>query len=200
SYLQALRPLALYIMVGLMGTGKTQAAEALASHWGLPVISSDVVRKELAGIPAMEHRYEEFGRGLYAEEVSRRTYEELFRRAGGLLHQGRSVILDASFRKEALRREAQRVAQAAGAEPWLIECTASEPATRKRLEQRLREPGITSDGRWEIFRQQRMAFEPVEASPAQGHLLLDTLGPPEETAFRLLKSLYAGILQRGDQS
>ena len=45
-----------------------ERAIALAKRLGLVVISSDVTRKKLAGIPTTEHRFEEFDAGIYPAE------------------------------------------------------------------------------------------------------------------------------------
>ncbi|MDP3063752.1 MAG: AAA family ATPase, partial [Chloroflexota bacterium] len=106
SYLCPLPRPTLFLTAGLMGAGKTRLAENLARRWGLEHISSDLVRKELAGIEESEHRYEPFNQGIYSQESTLKTYQEMFRRAAALLRQGRSVVLDASFSNAALRREA----------------------------------------------------------------------------------------------
>lgn len=50
----------------LSGTGKTAVASALASELDPNVISSDVVRKELAGLAATEQRHETREDGIYS--------------------------------------------------------------------------------------------------------------------------------------
>ena len=50
------RPL-LVVTMGLPATGKTTLARALAGQLGLVHLSSDVVRKQLAGLRATEHRF-----------------------------------------------------------------------------------------------------------------------------------------------
>lgn len=195
SYLVPLRGQALFVTAGLMGTGKTKLAQELSRRWGLHLISSDVVRKELAGIPPTEHRYEPFDGGIYSPEFSLKTYREMLRQAEALLDEGRSVILDASFRKASQRGEALSLARRKGIDYWFLECTAPEGVIRERLEQRRVEAEAVSDGRWEIFHQQRESFEPLTEVPEGRCILVDTSGAPSETLFRLLKGLYSRILQ-----
>ena len=65
-------------------------------------ISSDVVRKGLAGLDPGERRYEGFGQGRYDDAHTARTYYALLGPARSLLAQGQSVVLDASVpRKDA---------------------------------------------------------------------------------------------------
>ena len=92
---------------GASATGKTQLAETLAPVAALPHISSDVVRKELAGLSPSERAPER----EYSEEASLRTYAELGARAAAA---GDGAIIDATFRRRSDR--AAFPARVAG--PW----------------------------------------------------------------------------------
>jgi len=187
SYIRS-RPV-LFITAGLVGTGKTTLAQALAKRLGVVVISSDVTRKQLAGIPITEHRFEEFHSGIYSPEFSRKTYDKMFSEAGDILNDGDSVILDASFIKAEERLKAKRLAEEMGADFFIIECTLDEESIKQRLARR-RERETTSDGRWEIYQPQKRAFEPViEASPAK-HAIIDTSKPVEENIRQILNKIY----------
>ncbi len=170
----------LIITVGLMGTGKTTIANALGQRLGCAVISSDVTRKKLAGIPATEHRFEEFRSGIYSEDFSRRTYDAILAQAGKVLSRGESVILDASFRREEERARVTRLAEEKGADLLVLECRLGEAEARRRLGRRIKEK-VTSDGRWEIFQLQKESFDPVGDFPAHQHCILDTSHPIDET-------------------
>jgi len=181
------RPI-LFITVGLVGTGKTTLAQALAKRLGLAVISSDITRKQLAGVPLTEHRFEGLDSGIYSAELSRQTYDKLFAGAGGILSDGGSVILDASFIKAEERLKAKRLAEGTGADFFIIECTLDEENIKKRLARRLKQ-GSVSDGRWEIYRPQKKAFDPVEAAPSK-HAIIDTSKPIEENIRQILDKIY----------
>jgi aminoglycoside phosphotransferase family enzyme len=116
----------LFITVGLVGTGKSTIAQALAKRLGLTVISSDVTRKQLAGIPATEHRFEDLYGGIYSAELSRKTYDKMFSGAGEILGEGASVVLDASFIRAEERLNAKRAAEKAGADLFILECILDE--------------------------------------------------------------------------
>lgn len=165
-------PLRLFITVGMVGTGKTALAEALARELDVTVLSSDAVRKGLAAIPLTEHRYEEFNAGIYSADFTRRTYDALFDEADRLLSEGKSVILDASFKRAEERDRARQAARMRGADFWLIEVTCPEEVVRQRLEERLRQPNVPSDGRWEIYLAQKRDFDPVQ--PEAHHIRADS--------------------------
>ncbi len=180
---------ALFITVGLVGTGKTTLAQALARRLGLVVISSDVTRKGLAGIPVTEHRFEDFYGGIYSAELSRRTYDKMFSMAGAVLGEGGAVVLDASFIRAEERLSAKRLAQEAGADFFIIECRLDEKNIKERLVQRLKGETI-SDGRWEIYQPQKEAFEPVREATPPKHAIIDTSKPLEENIRQILGKVY----------
>jgi aminoglycoside phosphotransferase family enzyme/predicted kinase len=179
----------LFITVGLVGTGKSTLAQALARRLGLAVISSDVTRKQLAGIPVTEHRFEGFDSGIYSAELSRRTYDKMFSVAGDILSEGGSVVLDASFIRAEERLNAKRVAEETGADFCIIECRLDEKNIKERLERRLKGKAV-SDGRWEIYRPQREAFEPVREAAPPKHAIIDTSKPLAENIRQILDKIY----------
>jgi hypothetical protein len=179
---------ALFITTGLVGTGKTFLAQALAKRLGLTVISSDVTRKQLAGIPVTEHRFEKFDSGIYSPQFSRKTYDKMFSEARGILSDGGSVILDASFTKAGERLKAKGLAEEMGADFLIIECTLDEESIKQRLAQRL-EQGSASDGRWEIYQPQKRAFETVVEVPPQKHVIIDSSKPVEENIGQILDKI-----------
>jgi uncharacterized protein len=111
----------------------------LADRCGAVLLSSNRVRKELAGLDATESATAGFREGLYSTDQTEALYRHLLRRAEGLLAQGESVVLDASWtarhhRTAAAALAAQRIrdrgatasdataaiaaAMAATADPW----------------------------------------------------------------------------------
>lgn len=176
----------LFITAGLIGTGKTTVASLLARRIGAQVISSDAVRKELAQISAQEHRYEAYESGIYSAQFSRRTYEEIFRRAAALLEEGHSVIIDASFRKIVERQQALKLAATARANLLVLECVAPDEIVKEWLRQRQQEGTAISDGRLDIFDDLKRGTEPVTEVPPNQHLVVDTSGSLEDAIRQIL--------------
>jgi uncharacterized protein len=123
----------LVLVGGLPGTGKSTLAAAVADRLGWPVLNSDRVRKELAGLPAEASARSAFGTGIYTPSWTSRTYEELLRRAGELLSLGESVILDASWSSAQARSAAVGLARERHAHVVPLRCEASAEATKRRL-------------------------------------------------------------------
>jgi len=110
------------VIFGLMGTGKTTLAQALGQELGWPVVHSDAVRKTLAGLTPTTPTPTEFGKGIYDEDFSRRTYEEMLKQAKTHLAAGKSVILDGSYKREGERDLVKQLAQKNGAAAIFLYC------------------------------------------------------------------------------
>jgi uncharacterized protein len=188
-YADTLRRPWLLISCGLMGTGKSVLAEALARRLDLEVLGSDVTRKKLAGLRAQAPTAAAYGEGLYTAEWTEATYTRLFQEAERLLCQGRSVLIDASFQRARHRRQTMALAQRLGTEFCVLECWCPEEEIRRRLEARVACGGAVSDGRWELIAQQQQSFEPLFDVPPQHHLRLDTRRPPEVLAEEIMQQL-----------
>lgn len=90
-------PARLVAVGGLSGTGKTTLARRLAPVIGAApgalVLRSDVVRKELMGVPPLER----LGPEGYTDSVNHLVYRTLGERAATALAAGHSVVVDAVF-------------------------------------------------------------------------------------------------------
>ena len=148
------------VVFGLMGTGKTTLARALGESLGLAVISSDAVRKRLAGMEPTTRVPLEFGKGMYAEDFSDRTYEEMRRQARAPLATGRGVILDASFKRARERELVRQLAREQDARAVFVYCQCAPAVAWQRLGIRLTDPEAISDGRVELFQTQARDFDP----------------------------------------
>jgi uncharacterized protein len=121
---------------GLPGTGKTTLAGAVAGQLGFTVLSSDRLRKELAGLPPATPAAAAWEAGIYAPSWTGRTYAELLRRASRLLAAGESVVADASWRDPRQRAAAAAAAEAACADLVQVQCTAPATVTGARTSAR----------------------------------------------------------------
>jgi hypothetical protein len=194
SYLPVLPEPALILVCGLTGTGKSTVALELARRWDLAYISSDITRKELAGVPPEEHQYQDFARGIYSPEFTRRTYQAMLEQAKRHLAKGRSVVMDGTFRRANDRRLATVLADEHDAGVWMVECVLPPHIARRRLDQRVAAGDGISDGRWEIYQQQRQEWESVKEVPEERHLLLDTSGPLAKSMRELLYRFYCSFM------
>ena len=122
----------LVLVAGTVGSGKTTLGEALAAAMPGVVVTSDRVRKRLAGL-APDARG---GPSLYGVEARGRTYRALLERARAVLCSGRPVLLDATWARRADRAAAASLAREVGAPFRIVEATCAPEAARKRLAHR----------------------------------------------------------------
>lgn len=162
----------LLVVCGGAATGKTTLARAVADVSGLPHLSSDVTRKALAGL-APEQRAPD---GLYAEEMSLRTYAELGARAAALAS-GDGAIVDATFRRRAHRDAFAEAVSASRAEPLYVECRAPASVAFERAALRLRAGTGVSDAGPELAARQRHELDPLDEVRAERHLSIRTDQP-----------------------
>jgi aminoglycoside phosphotransferase family enzyme/predicted kinase len=126
----------LTIVGGLPGTGKSTLSAAIADHRGATVISSDRVRKEIAGLDPDRSAAAPFGEGIYSADWTQRTYAAVVHRAGILLERGEHVVLDASWSSDAHRSSARDLALRTHSMVTEICCTAPADVAAQRLANR----------------------------------------------------------------
>jgi predicted kinase len=170
-------PPTLFLLCGLMGCGKTTLAQALAFELGLPIIRSDVLRKELLGIPPQTRQASAFSAGIYTEELTRQTYAALAERAAQSLAAGASVIVDASFASTPERERFAALATTLHVPHYILYLCGDDDLHRRRLQIRSNTGIDASDGRLELFDHQKQHFSPP--APAEFVLSLDAAKPPE---------------------
>jgi uncharacterized protein len=171
---------------GLPGTGKSVLARGLAARAGFAVVRSDVVRKELAGLPAEEPSPPDQRERLYSAEWSARTYAECLHRADALVRDGRRVLIDASFHAEANRRTFLTAAGDWGVPAILLICQADPATVRARLAARR---GDASDAGWDVHQHLAAAWEePGEATRRVYHPISGD-GEPDQVLERAMDVL-----------
>ena len=126
----------LVLIGGMPGTGKSVLAGALADRLGCTLLSSDRIRKELAGLPPQAPAPAPFGTGIYATSWTERTYGEVLHRTGALLELGESVIIDASWIARGHRAAAAAVAEKGAADLVQLRCTAPPALAAQRMSSR----------------------------------------------------------------
>jgi uncharacterized protein len=177
----------LVIVCGLTGSGKSTLARALGDRLGMPVINSDAVRKQIVGNSGKN--LVPFESGIYSHATTERTYARMADLAEQHILSGEGAILDATFHRKANWEKILELAERYRIPLAIIRCYASDETTRSRLASRLAQGTDISDGRWEIYQQQKEAYEPIEEISAAAHLELDTAEPVEDLVRRVEKFL-----------
>ena len=126
----------LALVGGLPGTGKTTVGGALADRFGAVLLSSDRLRKELAGLSPSQPAPAAYGEGLYTAERTDALYAQLLHRAGELLVRGESVVLDASWTHARHRAAADELARRTHSDLVHLECRVPADLAAARLADR----------------------------------------------------------------
>ena len=95
----------LLVTCGLPGTWKTETSEEISRIKGYPILRSDLIRLEVL-------KDEDIFDEKVASSMDKRmaVYDETFRRADKTLDKADSLILDATFVSQSLRRRAAEIA------------------------------------------------------------------------------------------
>ncbi len=189
------RPMTIAVM-GRVGTGKSTQARMLGEALGWRVISSDETRKKLAGVPLHERGDDAARRRLYADDVSRKTYDAIVREAAQELSNGRGVVLDATFSRRNDRDDLRRSVR-----DWPLtfaEIVAPDDVIRERLSDRDKSSTVVSDARLSDFESLNQRYEAPDASdPTDGFRLarITSAATPAATQ-RLLLTRLVGLSNR----
>jgi len=174
----------LLITCGLPGTWKTETSEEISRIKGYPILRCDLIRLEvLKG----ENIFEE----KVASDMSKRTmvYDETFRRADEALRKSDSVIIDATFVTQSLRRRAAEVAAKHSKTFVILETYCPQEVAIARILRRTRENYESNALTEQAYLNNKKKFERVDLDDLKRlhpklkiiHLIVDTqYDPPED--------------------
>jgi uncharacterized protein len=164
-------PLAI-VFCGVPASGKSYLAAEIAARSRLPLLSSDVIRKQLAG----RHPTQAAAPEHYSDAFSQATYAELGDRAASEVGRGGGVLIDATFRR---RRDREAFADAFGEAAPLrfVECLAPAEVLAGRARARQDDPSRVSDADLGIVVRERDSWESLDEVDALDHIALRTDRP-----------------------
>jgi len=163
----------LVVVGGLPGTGKSTLAAGIGESTEALVLRSDVIRKELAGVPADRAAAAGFEQGIYTPATTATTYRELLARARAALGAGQSVVLDASWSAEANRIDARALAEDTVSDLVELRCVTPAGTAAERLRARAERGSDPSDADAAVAEAMAAVTDPWPAATE-----LDTASPP----------------------
>ncbi len=169
---------------GLVASGKSTLARALAERLGAARVEADHVRNQVlvsrhAGDPIAS----------LAPSLEDEVYDELLQRAAAEIEAGRPVVLDACFPRRSERRAARALARTHGRGFAFVECRVPPEVTRERLEARDRLPGRA--GWQQIYDLLAAHAEPCDELEPGEHLIVRGDSPLEECVEAVIGGLEA---------
>jgi len=172
-----LGPKTVLIACGLPASYKTETTEVIADLKGYTILRSDLIRLEVL-------KNEDIFDEKVASNMNKRTlvYDEMFRMANDLGAKSASMILDATFVTQALRRRAAEVAARHGMRLVIQQTQCPKEVSLRRISQRSKENYESNALTEQAYTNNVKKFEPVDLNdlkdlhPQLGitHLLVDT--------------------------
>ena len=174
----------LLITCGLPGTWKTETSEEISKIKGYPILRSDLIRLEVL-------KDDDIFDEKIASDMSKRTmvYDETFRRADKALEKGDSIILDATFVTQSLRRRAAEVAAKHNKTFVILQTHCPQEAAIARILRRTQEDYESNALTEQAYLNNKKKFEEVDMDDLKRlypklniiHLTVDTqYDPPED--------------------
>jgi aminoglycoside phosphotransferase family enzyme/predicted kinase len=182
------RPLVIVVM-GRIASGKSSLAVGLAGELGWEVVSSDRVRKEMAGLPLYERTSEAARARHYSNAMTARTYSRLFAEAEAAARSHRGIVLDATFATRAHREQMRARFDRRGLAWCVIEAHADDRTVQRRLREREARPEEISDARLDNFTALARLYQPPVELPKSQCMRVPTTVPPEATLTAALTAL-----------
>jgi hypothetical protein len=176
------------IACGLPASYKTETTEVVAKLKGYTILRTDMIRLEVL-------KNEDIFDEKVASNMDKRkqVYDEMFRMAHELAAKGKSVVLDATFVTQSLRRRAAAVA--AGHHKTLViqQTQCPQEVSLRRISERTGENYESNALTEQAYLNNKKKFEPVDLEDLKAcypslrivHLLVDTTSDSED-AWRVI--------------
>jgi len=176
----------LLITCGLPGTWKTETSEEISKIKGYPILRTDLIRRELL-------KDEDIFDEKVASNMDKRmtVYDEMFRRADETLRKGDSVILDATFITQSLRRRAAAIAAKHNKTLVILQTHCTQEVAIARILRRTKEDYVSNALTEQAYLNIKKRFEEVDLGDLKQlnpdlniiHLTVDTQYDPPENWY-----------------
>ncbi len=157
------------VVCGPAASGKSTLATHLARQAQLPVVSSDVLRKRLAGVALSERARPEH----YTQEFTRAVYLSLAREALARLEGRGGVIVDATCHTRRERAALFAVLRRDGVSFLAVQCQVTLQTALARAARRMQSPERVSDATPEVVAAQFDRFQALDELPEECVLAVD---------------------------
>jgi hypothetical protein len=165
---------ALLITHGVAACGKSWLSERLIPELQAVRVRSDLERKRLAGMEALEVSRSGIGENLYDAAVTERLYARLRECAESALAGGLNVIVDAAFLGAAQREQFRQLATQQQVPFLILSCHAGTATLDARLDERAGAGLDPSEATRAVLDHQLATLEPLSAQEGTYALRIDT--------------------------
>jgi len=172
----------LLITHGLPGSGKTFVSQRLLEQAGAIRLRSDVERKRLFGLGALDDS-RAAGARIYDSSATERTYEHLLAMARTALQSGYPTIIDAAFLRRAERARAAALAHGLKRPFAILDCQAELSVLRERVKARRDHGGDASEADEAVLERLLAAREPLDDGERACSIEVDSGRPIDAAAI-----------------
>jgi aminoglycoside phosphotransferase family enzyme/predicted kinase len=163
---QAVAAPGLLITQGVSGSGKSFLATLLLERSGAIRVRSDVERKRLFGLPALD-RSGPAQPDIYTEASTRRTFDCLLEAAQVALESGFPVIVDAAFLRRSERNLFHELAMKLRVSFTILHCQAPDDVLRERIARRNAAGDDASEATLAVLDRQLLVREPLNVDESR---------------------------------
>jgi len=173
----------LLITHGVSGSGKSHVGQRLLEQAQAIRVRSDVERKRLFGLQALDASAQRVPGGIYGADATRRTYARLRELAGIALAAGHRVIVDAAFLRSTERDDFRRLALELEVPFTVLHCQAPAAVLHERVRARGERGDDASEADLSVLERQLAAAEPLSAAERTSAVTVDTAAPLDVEAL-----------------
>jgi aminoglycoside phosphotransferase family enzyme/predicted kinase len=167
----------LLITHGVSGSGKSVAAQALLEQAQAIRLRSDVERKRLFGLAALDDSVSRVPGGVYGADATRHTYARLRELAAIALDAGHRVIVDAAFLRSDERDDFRRLARDKRVPFGILHCEAPPELLRERVRARRARADDASEADVSVLERQLVTQQPLRAHELAQAITVDSALP-----------------------
>ena len=167
----------LVITHGLSGSGKSFVARQWLQQAQAIGLRSDVERKRLFGLRALDASAGLVPGGIYGAEATRRTYARLRELAAKALAAGWPVIVDAAFLRQAEREAFHRLAEELRVPFTILHCQAPAAVLQQRVAARAARRDDASEADVAVLQAQQTWAEALTPAEQACAISVETAGP-----------------------
>lgn len=182
---------ALVLMHGLSGSGKSWLSEAAIPLMPAVRVRSDVERRRLLGVAALQSTHSPLHGGAYDSAMTEATYARLLDCADSILRSGRHALIDATFLEAQRRAPFIDLATRTRRRLLIAHCRAPEEELRRRLATRTAEGRDASEADAGVLDAQLRAPAAFDAGERAHVVEIDTsqFASAQDAALELVRAL-----------
>ncbi|MFP5406513.1 MAG: AAA family ATPase, partial [Gammaproteobacteria bacterium] len=174
----------LLITHGFSGSGKSFVSQRLLEGAGAIRLRSDVERKRLFGLHALDDSAARVAQGVYGDEATQRTYARLLELSATALEAGYRTIVDAAFLRAPERERFREAARERDLPFAILHCTAPPQVLRERVAARRASGRDPSEAGLEVLEGQLARHDPLSEDERRMAIEVDTTLPLDRDASR----------------